>query len=170
MTTASAPIRTSTLTPARTVALFTIAYAAVVLAVGIVPVNLMLRHFMRPMMPHIWGVSMVRLVVRSLVSGATCYALLGATGRARGALTSTTPGGMMTIGAVMSGGLAGALDIVAHRGAVWPLIHLAHRSMVASELASALITALATAAVAGALLIRRTRIAADAADATLQPA
>lgn len=173
MTTASTPVRTSThsstLTPARTVALFTIAYAVVVLAVGIVPVNLLLRHFMRPMMAHIWRVSVVRLVVRSVVSGAACHALLRATGRARGALTSTTPGGMMTIGAIMSGALAGALDVGAHRLAVWPLIHIAQRSSIASELASAVITALVTVAVAAALLVRRTRTV-DAVDPVPQPA
>lgn len=175
MTIASAPTgtstRSSTLTPARTVALFTIAYAVVVLAVGIVPVNLMLRHFMRATMPDIWRVSIVRLVVRSVVSGAACYGLLRATGRARGALTSTTPGGMMTIGAMTSGALAGALDVGAHRLTVWALIHLAQRSSVASELASAIITALVTVAVAAILLVRRTRTVADTtADAVLQTA
>jgi hypothetical protein len=171
---ASAPARTSapssTLTPARTLVLFTIAYAVVVLVVGIVPVNLMLRHFMRAGMPHIWRVSVVRLVVRSVVSGVACYALLRATGRARGTLASTTPGGMMTIGALMSGALAGALDVGAHRLAVWPLIHLAHRSSAASELASALITALVTIAVAAALLVRHTRTVAAAVDPAPQPA
>lgn len=162
----------STLTVARTVAIFAAAYAIVDLVLGVVPVNLMLRHFMGAAMPRVWLVSAIRLAVRTLVCAVGCAATLRVTGRSGGRLTSTAARGIMSIGAITSGAIAGALDVGAHRLLVWQLIHLAQRSSVASELGSALLTLAAAAVIAAILLVPRTRVARDASASTdaLHPA
>lgn len=155
----STPTRSpSTLSVARTVAIFAIAYAVVDLVLGVVPVNLMLRHFMSAVMPRVWLVSVVRLALRTLECAVGCAATLHLTRRAGGPLTSTARRGIMSIGAITSGAIAGALEVGVHRLLVWPLIHLAQRSTAASELASALLTLAAVAIVAVILLVPRTRV------------
>jgi hypothetical protein len=166
----SASRTASTLSVARTVALFALAFAVVDLALGVVPVNLMLRRFMGAAMPQVWLVSAIRLAIRAVISATACAVTLRVTGRAGGRLASTMPKGIMSIGAITSGALAGALDVGVHRMLVWPMIHLAQRSRAASELGSALLTAAGVALVASILLVRRTRVVATPASETLQPA
>ena len=160
----------STLSVASTVALFAIAFAVVDLALGVIPVNLMLRRFMATTMPQVWLVSMIRLGIRALLSAIACAGTLRIAGRAGGPLASTTPKGIMSIGAITSGALAGALDVGMHRLLVWQMIHLAQRSRIASELGSALLTVASVAVVASILLVRRTRVVVTPTPETLQPA
>lgn len=166
-----APSR-SVLSVARTVAIFAIAFAVVDLALGIVPVNLLLRHFMRDAMPHVWLVSVARLAVRCVISAVACASVLRASGRTGGLLTTTAQRGAMSIGAVTSGALAGALDVGAHRLLVRQLIQLAQHSSIASELGSALLTLASAAVIAAILLVPRTRIVrtANTHEVTEQPA
>lgn len=162
----------STLSIARTVVLFAIAYAVVDLVLGVVPVNIVLRRYMGDTMPHVWLVSFARLVLRAILSGAACAATLRATGRTGGPLTTTAPRGIMSIGAITSGAVAGVLDVGAHRLLVWQLIHLAQRSNVASEVGSAFLTFAAAAIIAAILLVPRTRVVCARPSVTdaLQPA
>lgn len=168
-TTTRAP---AALSVTQTVAIFALAYAVVDLVLGIVPVNLMLRHFMAGHMGNVWLVSIVRLAIRTLVSAVGCAVTLRATGRAGGPLTSTAPGGVMSIGAITAGAIASALDVSVHRLLVWPFIHLAQRSTVASELGSALLTLVAAAVITAILIVPRTRVARvqPTSTDTLQPA
>lgn len=171
-TDSQAPHAASTLSVGRTIALFAVAFAAADLTIGVVPVNLMLRHFMAGQMPSVWLVSLERLAFRMLVSAAGCAVTLRAAGRVGGSLTSTTSRGIMSLGAITSGAVAGAVDVGLHRLFVWPMIHLAQRSSAASEIASALLTGAVAAAIAAIMLVPRTRVVAARSPSTdaLQPA
>lgn len=172
-TISEAPSATSTLSVGRTVIVFAFAFAMVDLAIGVVPVNLMLRHFMAGQMPSVWLVSVMRLVFRMLVSAAACAVTLRAAGRVGGPLTSTTPRGIMSLGAITSGAVAGAIDVGVHRLLVWPMIHLAQRSSIAAEIISALLTAVVAGAIVVIMLVPRTRVVDSASPPdtdALQPA
>src|SRR6185437_13547894 len=105
--------------------LFAIAYAVIVLAIGVIPLNNFLRKVLGA---SILRNSMVRLVERTAVAGIACWVALALSGRVRGLLTGK---GMLALGAVMSGALAGAVDVglqklwtphlvkAAHAGLIW---------------------------------------------------
>ena len=160
-TTARAP---STLSVARTIAIFAVAYAVVDFALGVLPVNLMLRQFMAATMPRVWLVSIARLVLGMIMGAAGCGVALRVSGRTGGRLASTTARGIMSIGAITAGAIAGALDVGVHRLLVWRLIHLAQRTQLGAELAAALLTIAGAAIVTAILMVPRTRVVrADAA-------
>lgn len=176
---ASNPVRTaSTLSVARTIAIFAVAYAVVDFALGVLPVNLMLRHFMGDTMPRVWLVSLIRLVLGTLMGAVGCGVALRVGGRTGGRLTSTTARGIMSIGAVTAGAIAAALDVGMHRLLVWRLIHLAQRTQLGAELVAALLTIVAAAVVTAILIVPRTRVvradsastSADSLAPTEQPA
>ena len=176
--TARAP---STLSVARTIAIFAVAYAVVDFALGVLPVNLMLRQFMGDTMPRVWLVSIARLVFGMIMGAAGCGVALRVSGRTGGRLTSTTARGIMSIGAITAGAIAGALDVGVHRLLVWRLIHLAQRTQLGAELAAALLTIAGAAIVTAILIVPRTRVvrldaastddaSADSLEPTEQPA
>lgn len=160
------------LSVARTVAIFAIAYAVVDLVLGIIPVNLMLRHFMAGVMTRVWLISISRLALRTLVSAIACGVTLRISKRTGGLLVSSTARGVMSIGAITAGAIAGALDVGVHRLLVWQLIHFAQKSMIASEMCSALITFVAAGAITAILIVPRTRVLRGSAPSAnaLQPA
>jgi hypothetical protein len=89
--------------------LFAIAYAVVVFAIGVVPLNMFLRKMLGAnIMPKIWQNAMIRLVERTAVAGIACWLALAISRRIRGRLTGK---GMLAVGAAMSGALAGAVDV-----------------------------------------------------------
>lgn len=152
--TGSTPTRTTiSVSPASIVALFTIAYSITVLLVGFVPVNMSLGMFRRVNMTNVWLISLARLAVRSAIAAILCYVSLYMTGRGRGPLT----GKSVTAGMLVSGALAGALDVVAHKLLVWRLIHAAMKSRIAGESLSVGLTAVVVLAVAALLVVRNVR-------------
>jgi hypothetical protein len=89
--------------------LFTLAYAVIVLAIGVIPLNMFLHKVLgASIMPSIWRNAMIRLAERTVVAGIACWLALAISGRIRGRLTGK---GMLVVGAVMSGALAGAVDV-----------------------------------------------------------
>ena len=163
-TSAGATRAPSTLSVARTIVIFAVAYAVVDVALGVLPVNLMLRRFMGATMPRVWLVSLVRLVLGMIMGAAGCGLALRVSGRTGGRLTSTTARGIMSIGAITAGAIAGALDVGVHRLLVWRMIHLAQRTQLGAELVSALLTVAGAAIVTAILIVPRTRVVrADAA-------
>lgn len=157
-TSATATRSASTLSVARTVAIFAVAYAVVDFALGVLPINLMLRHFMGATMPRVWLVSLIRLVLGSIVSAIGCGVTLRVTGRTGGRLTSTRARGIMSIGAITAGAITGALDVALHRLLVWRLIHLAQRTQPGAEIAAALLTIAVAGIVTAILIVPRTRV------------
>lgn len=156
----------STLSVARTIAIFAVAYAVVDFALAVLPVNLMLRHFMGATMPRVWMVSVIRLVLGTIMSAVGCGIALRLSGRTGGRLTSTSARGIMSIGAITAGAIAGALDVGVHRLLVWRLIHLAQRTQPGAEIAAALLTIAAAAIITAILIVPRTRVVRpDAASA-----
>src|SRR3569833_2752519 len=149
---------TSTLSVARTIAIFAVAYAVVDFALGVHPVNLMLRHFMGDTMPRVWLVSLIRLVIGTSVSAIGCGVTLRVTGRTGGRLTSTRARGIMSIGAITAGAITGALDVGVHRLLVWRLIHLAQRTQPGAEIMAALLTIAAATNNTAILIVPRTRV------------
>lgn len=128
------------------IALFALAYAVVTLAVGYIPLNMLLRKVMgSSAMPHIWRNSAMQLAERTAVAAVACWLGLAISGRGRGRLTGT---GMLAVGAAMSGALAGALDVGAHKLWVAYLVQAAHsaawRGHALSDAMAAVISLLVT--------------------------
>lgn len=128
------------------IALFALAYALVTLAIGFIPINMLLRKVMgSSIMPSIWRSSAVQLAERTAVAALACWIGLAISGRTRGRLTGR---GMLAVGAAMSGALAGALDVGAHKLWVSHLIQAAHtapwRGHVLSDAMTVVISALVT--------------------------
>lgn len=121
------------------IALFALAYAVLVLAMGIVPLNNLLSKLMAPRaMPTIWRNSMIQLAERTVAAAAACWLALAVSGRIRGRLTGS---GMLALGAAMSGALAGAVDVGLHRLWVGQMVVAAHRSPILGNAMSLSITA-----------------------------
>ena len=143
-------IRVSTI-----VILFAAAYAVLVFAFGIVPLNLILRRYVSAAaMPTVWLRSMIPLAERTAAAAAACWAGLAITGRGRARLTGS---GMLALGALMSGALAGALDVGLHRVGVTHLIHAARTSAVWGTTLSLCMTIVVALAVTLLLITRSTR-------------
>jgi hypothetical protein len=89
--------------------LFSVAYAVIVFAIGVLPLNMLFRKLLGAgIMPAIWRNAMIRLAERTAVAAIACWVALMISGRLRGRLTGK---GMLALGCVMSGALAGALDV-----------------------------------------------------------
>ena len=141
------------------VALFALAYAVVTLAIGILPINLLLRRVMgSTVMPSIWSNSAIQLAERTAIATLACLLALAFSGRARGRLTGR---GMLAIGAAMSGALAGALDVGAHKLLVSRLIQAARAAPWRGHLLSDAITAAIAVAVTLLFITRSTSILAS---------
>ena len=136
------------------ITLFAAGYAALVLALGIVPLNLLLRRVLgADAMPGVWRDSLLRLCERTAVAAATCWVCLALTGRARGLLTGK---GLLVVGAAISGALAGAADAGLQRIWVGQLVRAARVSPMLGIAASTTITIVITIVVTLALIIRST--------------
>ena len=141
--------------PVTLVALFALVYAVAVLCIGIAPVNLMLRTFRGVIMGQIWLTSLTRLALQAVVAALACWVVLALAGRTRARLTGR---GSLVLGAVASGALAGALDVVAHRLLVLGLGAAARPAPAAAESASLALTALSAGIIALLFLVRGTRV------------
>ncbi|MEO8944931.1 MAG: hypothetical protein ABI338_00420 [Gemmatimonadaceae bacterium] len=140
------------------VILFAASYAVLVLAFGIVPLNLMLRRYVSAAaMPTIWLRSMIPLAERTAAAAAACWGGLAITGRGRARLTGS---GMLELGAVMSGALAGALDVGLHRVGVTQLARAARAASVWGTTLSLCMTILVALAVTLLLITRSTKVVA----------
>ncbi len=138
------------------IALFALAYAVLVLAVGVVPLNMMLRKLLDPSgMPRIWRTSMIRLGERTAVAAVACWLGLAVSGRIRGRLTGP---GMLALGAAMSGALAGAVDVGLQRLWVTHLIRAAQASPMRGSALSSGITAVVAFVVTLLLITRSTKV------------
>lgn len=139
------------------IGLFTLSFAVLVLAMGIAPVNLMLARMVAPSMVTVmWRNSMNQLAVRALVAALACLAALAITGRARGPLTGS---GMLAVGAITSGALAGAIDIGVHKLWVRQMIQAYHASKLYGTAFSLGMTAAVAFLLTLLLVTRRMRIA-----------
>jgi hypothetical protein len=140
------------------IALFVLAYALLVLALGTIPLNMLLRKVMGPSaMPAVWRNSVVQLLERTAVAAIACWIVMAASGRARGWLTGR---GMVLVGAAMSGALAGALDVGLHRLWITQLIKAAQASHLRGYAFSWGVTAAVVVVVTLLLITRSTRPAA----------
>lgn len=148
------------------VVLFAIAYALAVLCIGILPVNLMVARFAGVALWSVWLSSLRNLLLRTLAAGVACWIALRVTGRATAPLRArSTRGGMLVIGALASGALAGVLDVVAHRLFVRALVGAARVSPLASVAVSLCLAALSAGIIALLCVVRGTRVR-DAEPAT----
>ena len=69
------------------IAFFTLAYAVVVLAVGVIPLNMLIGKLVSPSgMPRLWRSSMLRLAERTSIAAAFCWLGLAVTWRILGRL------------------------------------------------------------------------------------
>jgi hypothetical protein len=140
------------------VALFAIAYAVLVLAIGIIPLNRLLHRLLSDsMMPGIWRNSMLRLAERTAVAAVACWAGLAMSGRVRGRLTGP---GMLALGAAMSGALAGAVDVGLQHFWVAHLVRAAQSSPLLGHALSSAITASVAVLVTLLLITRSTKVLA----------
>jgi len=144
-------IRVSTI-----VILFAIAYAVLVFAFEIVPLNAMLKHYLSAAsMPRLWRHSMLQLGERTLVAAVSCWIGLAVSGRVRSRLTGT---GMLSVGALMSGALAGAIDVGLHHFAVTQLVRAARAAPASGVSLSLAMTAVTAFLVTLLLITRSTRV------------
>lgn len=140
------------------IALFALAYAVVTLAIGIIPLNMLLRKVMGAgIMPEIWRNSALQLVERTALATLACWCALALSGRIRGRLTGK---GMIALGAAMSGALAGAVDVGAHKLWVSQLIQQAHAAPWRGHVLSGVITVAVSALVTLLLITRSTKVVA----------
>jgi hypothetical protein len=136
--------------------LFAIAYAVIVLAIGVIPLNIFLRKVLgASIMPSIWRNSMVRLVERTAVAGIACWVALALSGRVRGLLTGK---GMLALGAVMSGALAGAVDVGLQKLWTPHLVKAAHAGLIWGAALSCAITGAVAIAVTLLFITRSTKL------------
>jgi hypothetical protein len=140
------------------IALFAVAYAVLVLAMGVIPLNRLLDRFLSDsVMQRIWRDSILRLAERTMVATLACWVGLALSGRSRGRLTGP---GMLALGAAMSGALAGALDVGVQHFWVRHLVAAAQRAPLLGQAMSAAITA-AIALLVTLLLITRSTATAQ---------
>jgi len=138
------------------VALFALAYAVISFAVGFIPLNLFLRRVMGPgIMTSLWINSAVQLAERTAVATLGCWLALLASGRGRGRLTGK---GMLALGAAMSGALAGALDVGAHKLLVSHLIQAARTASWRGHLLSDVMTIVISVAITLLFIARSTSV------------
>lgn len=139
-----------------TVAFFALAYAVISFAVGFVPINLMLRRMMGSgIMSYIWFNSALQLAERTAVAALACWLALKTSGRGRGRLTGR---GMLAVGAAMSGALAGALDVGAHKLLVSQLIQAARTARWRGHLLSDIMTIVISVAITLLFITRSTTV------------
>lgn len=137
------------------VILFTVAFALLVLVMAVIPVNVMLAKMVNPSAVNaMWRNSMNQLALRAFVAGVACWFALALTRRARGRLTGP---GILTLGAVTSGALAGAIDVGLHKLWVRQMIEAYHSSRLSGNAFSLGITASVAAATTLVLMARRMR-------------
>lgn len=141
------------------IALFAIAYAIVTFGMGVLPLNMLLRKLMGASpMPAIWRNSMLQLAEQTAFAAVSCWIALAVSGRIRGRLTGR---GMVALGAAMSGALAGALDVGAHKLWVTRLIQAAHAAPWRGHALSAAMTVGISLIVTLALITRSTTVVAE---------
>lgn len=140
------------------IALFAIAYAVLVLAMSTIPLNMLLSKFIAPKeMPVIWRNSIVQLAERTVAATAACWLGLVISGRIRrGARLTGT--GMLAVGALMSGALAGAVDVGLHRLWVRQMVIAAHSSPLLGNVVSLGITAGISLVLTLVLITRSTKV------------
>ena len=135
------------------VLLFTIAFATLVLVMGVIPVNVMLARMVDPSaVSAMWRNSMNQLALRAFAAGVACWLALALTRRARGRLTGP---GILTLGAASTGALAGAIDVGLHKLWVRQMIEAYHSSRLSGNAFSLGITAAVAAATTMILIARR---------------
>ncbi|HEY5088237.1 MAG TPA: hypothetical protein VII66_12835 [Gemmatimonadaceae bacterium] len=138
------------------IALFAFAFAALTLALGVVPINMLLRKVLSAStMSGIWRNSMIQLADRTIAATIACWVGLAISGRIRGRLTGS---GMLALGALMSGALAGAVDVGLHRLWVRRLIDAAHASPLRGVALSCAMSAGAALVVTLLFITRSTRV------------
>jgi hypothetical protein len=138
------------------IALFALAYALVTLAIGVIPLNMLLRKLMgSALMPAIWRNSALQLAERTALATLACWLALAISGRIRGRLTGR---GMIAVGAAMSGALAGAIDVGAHKLWVSQLIQAAHTAPWRGQVLSAAMTVAVSLLVTLLLITRSTKV------------
>ncbi|HEY8312103.1 MAG TPA: hypothetical protein VIG47_16175 [Gemmatimonadaceae bacterium] len=139
------------------VALFAVAYAALLFGIGIIPLNRFVTKLAGPsMMPGIWRNSMIQAAERTAAAAFACWIALAVSKRGRGRLTGT---GMIALGVVMSGALAGAVDVGLHRLWVHQMVRAAHASPLAGSAFSLGITASVSVVITLFFITRSTRVA-----------
>ena len=132
--------------------------AVLVLAFEILPLNMMLRRYLSAAaMPKLWLQSMLQLSERTLVAAVACWIGLAISGRARARLTGT---GMLSLGALMSGALTGALDVGLHHFRVKHLVRAAHAAPIWGGMLSFGMTAIVAFVVTLLFIARSTRVLA----------
>ncbi|MDQ2890773.1 MAG: hypothetical protein M3R65_09550 [Gemmatimonadota bacterium] len=142
------------------IGLFAAAFAVIVFAIGMVPVNMMLAKMVNPSAVAVmWRNSMNQLVVRAAVAALGCWLALAISRRSRGRLSGK---GMLALGVGTSGAFAGAADVALHKLWVRQMIQAYHHSHLAGNAVSLGITLAAAMISAGLLLSTRMRVA-DAA-------
>ncbi len=136
------------------IALFTLLFAAVVVAIGVIPVNRMLARMLNPSaVSAMWRNSLNQLAIRAFVAAAACWLTLMLSGRTRGRLTGQ---GMLRVGAAMSGALAGGIDVALHKVWVGQMIRAYHESRAYGNAFSLGLTAIVAGLVTLALIVRLT--------------
>jgi hypothetical protein len=137
------------------VAIFAVAYALLVVAIGIVPLNMLLGKLLEHgRMAGIWRDSMVQLAERTAVATAACWLTMVVTRRGRGRLTGS---GMLALGAMMSGALAGAGDVGVRRLFVGQIVRAATTAPGLGVALSLGVTALVSIVVTLLLIARGTK-------------
>jgi len=145
-----------TIRVSRVILLFAIAYAVIVFAIGVVPLNMLFRKLLgASIMPAIWRTAMIRLVQRTAVAAIACWLALVISGRVRGRLTGK---GMLAIGAAMSGALAGALDVGLQKLWTSYLVKAAQAGLGWGVVLSCTITAVVAIVVTLLFITRSTRL------------
>lgn len=138
------------------IALFALAYAVATLAIGIVPLNMLLRKLMgSAIMPEIWRNSAVQLAERTALATLACWCGLALSERIRGRLAGK---GMIALGAAMSGALAGAVDVGAHKLWVSQLVQQAQAARWRGHALSAVMTVVVSLLVTLLLITRSTTV------------
>lgn len=140
--------------------LFTIAYAVSVFAIGVVPLNMLFRKLLGAgLMPAIWRNSLIRLLERTVVAGIACWLALALSRRLRGRLTGK---GMLAVGSVMSGALAGALDVGLQKLWTHYLVKAAQAGLIWGVVLSCAITGAIAIVVTLLFITRSTRLVPSA--------
>lgn len=140
--------------------LFAIAYAVIVFAIGVVPLNMFLhKMFGASMMPRLWQNAMIRLAERTAVAAVACWLALAISGRIRGHLTGK---GMLAVGAAMSCALAGAVDVGLQKLWTTDLVKAAHAGLMWGVALSCAITAVVAIVVTLLFITRSTKLVATA--------
>jgi hypothetical protein len=139
------------------VVLFALAYAALLFGIGIVPINRFVARLVGPaMMPGIWRSSMIQAIERTAAAAFACWVGLAVSKRGRGRLTGA---GMIALGVLMSGALAGALDVGLHRLWVRQMARAAYASPLAGSAFSLGLTAAVSLVITLLFITRSTRVA-----------